>query len=127
MIKVNYNDINLKDGIPDAGGGATFFYKGEPFTGIVQYFYPTGELECEEEFIDSHRDGHHIEWYKDGKVREEYYERYNNYYGEYKYYYENGILEIHALYNDDSICLWTKRYDEQGKLVGHWIKGVKVL
>ena len=39
MIKVNYNDINLKDGIPDAGGGATFFYKGEPFTGIVQYFY----------------------------------------------------------------------------------------
>lgn len=127
MIKVSYDDPNLDGGIPDAGGGATFFYRGEPFTGIIQYFYPTGELEAEDEFVDSHKNGHHIEWYKDGKVRDEYYERYNNYYGELKRYNEQGIMTYYEKFTDDSISLEAKKFDDNGKLIGHWIKDVKVL
>lgn len=127
MIRIKYDDLNLDGGIPNAGGGATFCYNGKPFTGIIQYFYSTGELEAEDEFVDSYKNGHHREWYKSGKIRTDYYERFNAYYGEYKYYYENGTMEIHSEYSNEGVCLWTRRYNEQGLLIGHWIKGEKIL
>ena len=127
MEIVNYNDPNLLGGIPDAGGGGALFYNGVPFTGKVQAFYPNGNLEVEEEYVDSHKHGRQVSYYENGQIEEDYYQRFNYFYGISRTYYPNGTLKSQTEYNDEGVDLDTKKYNEQGVLVEHWIKDNKVL
>lgn len=127
MLIVNSSDPNLSGGIPDAGGGGTMFYNEQPFTGIIQYFYPNGNLEAEDTYVDSHKNGRQVTYYENGQIEEEWYEKFNNFYGTTKTYYPNGVLKLHMEYNDDSYCREVKRYDENGVLIKHIINGNRIL
>lgn len=96
-------------------------YNGQPFTGKIQYFYPNGNLEAENEYIDSHKHGRQILYYENGNIQEDYYYAFNQFYGIAKDYYENGVMSVYTKYNDYGFKLEEKQYDEQVILTGHWI------
>lgn len=109
------------------GGGVTYLYNGQPFTGIIEYYFSSGNLEGEEEYVDSHKHGRQVSYYENGQIEEDYYQRFNYFYGISRTYYESGVLKSQTEYNDEGVSLDTKKYNEQGVLVEHWIKDIKVL
>lgn len=127
MLIINIDDSNLETGIPDAGGGITKFYNGQPFTGKIQAFYPNGNLEAEEEYIDSHKNGRQIYYYENGQIEEDYYFKFNQFYGICKTYYESGVLKTYIECNEYGFKLEEKHYDENGNLTGHWLNEKNIL
>lgn len=84
-------------------------------------------MEGEEEYINSHKHGRQVSYYENGQIEEDYYQRFNYFYGISRTYYPNGTLKSQTEFNDEGVDLDTKKYNEQGVLVEHWIKDNKVL
>ncbi len=86
----------------DAGGGETYYYQGQPFTGIVEEFYPnTTNLISEVECVNGSIHGFIRDFHPNGQIEREYFKKFNRIYGEYKKWDENGILILHSVFNND--------------------------
>jgi antitoxin component YwqK of YwqJK toxin-antitoxin module len=110
MMRLEYNNPNLtlRNKSTNWGGGVKL-YNGEPFTGIIYYNYPgTNQLSAEYEYKDGIFDGRQADYWPNGQLKEEYFQKFD--------------------YQVDSF----KRWNEQGELISHqefdefgnWIKTI---
>ena len=88
-MDIDINDIEIMN--PDEGGGSVYWYQGQPFTGkIVEY--KNNILVAEIIVIDSHTEGRVAFYYNNGQIMQEYFEKYNDTYGVYRDWDEDGNL-----------------------------------
>ncbi|HZW62098.1 MAG TPA: hypothetical protein VFF15_00480 [Flavobacteriaceae bacterium] len=129
MDRIDINDPNLTlDLKPTNWGGGISLYNGIPFTGIIEeYFNGTSQLLSEGEYRDGVIHGRQVEYFLNGQIETEYYEKYGGFYGAKKYWNEQGALIYHEEFSDEGVSLWAKKYDDQGNLTDHWIGQNKVL
>lgn len=77
----------------DGGGIPIYHYYDKPFTGIVLRYYDTGELFCEEEYLEGYQEGWFRSYHKNGEKYTEYKAHHNIEYDDtYKKWDENGNL-----------------------------------
>lgn len=126
MIRIEYGNPNLDLAPPNAGGGGGWLYYEKPFTGVLVE-YKEGILISESEYIDTYKHGKQAEYYDNGQLKQEYYEKFNGFYKTFKYYNKQGVLTCYIEYNDRGINLEEKHYDDHGNLKNHWIKSKKIL
>lgn len=86
---VNFDEIELKS--PDYGGGNVYYYQGQPFTGTIVE-YKNNVLIGEISVIEGHTQGRVALYYDNGQIEQEYFKKYNQMYGIYKRWDENGNL-----------------------------------
>jgi antitoxin component YwqK of YwqJK toxin-antitoxin module len=102
MIRININDSNieLRDR-PTNWGEGVWLYNGMPFTGIMfEYFPTTTQLSSESEFKEGILNGRQVEYWPNGKIKSEYFERYTAFYGSFKEWNEQGILIKHQEFDN---------------------------
>jgi antitoxin component YwqK of YwqJK toxin-antitoxin module len=89
MKRVNDDDCTFDE--IDGGGYAILLHNGEKLTGISVFYYDTGEVEAEQEYVDGYLEGWFREYYKNGKLKKEY-KTHNNVLvaGTYSAFDENG-------------------------------------
>lgn len=92
MQTINYDDPDLTPAGLDIGGGEKYNYHGAPFTGILQFSNPDGNIETEITYVNGYPEGLCREYYSNGQVAEERYIKYNLSYGLFKQWDENGNL-----------------------------------
>src|SRR4051794_2261182 len=92
------------------------FYEGRPFTGVARERNPQGALIAEVPFVDGSKHGVVNEWYPSGQAKLTIDYRYNSPHGRYIEYSQSGKLVVEAEY-ESGVCLWRKRYDQDGRLV----------
>ncbi|WP_182959572.1 toxin-antitoxin system YwqK family antitoxin [Pedobacter gandavensis] len=101
MKRVNINDAEVEYTGIDAGGGSMWNYQNEPFTGILEEFYENGNLIAETECRNGYTYGLQTMYFENGQIEEEYYEKYNHFYGSFRLWTEDGILIRHFEFNPD--------------------------
>lgn len=108
MLRIEYNDPNMTlDNRPTNWGGGVYLYNGEPFTGIKIYKFPnTNNLSNEVEFKDGILDGRQVEYWPNGNLKEEYFQKYDYHIGSFKRWDENGVLISHQ--ENDELGNWIK-------------------
>lgn len=90
IITITWDEIELMH--PDACDGSVFYYQGKPFTGLLVEYHANGNLISEIEVFNSHTHGRIREFHINGMLKEEYYKKFNRFYGFYKMWDENGNL-----------------------------------
>ncbi len=90
MQTVNWNDPDLTLAGIDIGGGEIYNYQGAPFTGVLQFSFPNGNLETEITCVNGRPEGVWRGYYPNGQMMEEFYFKYNQEYGPYTRWDENG-------------------------------------
>jgi len=88
-LKVSYDDVEEKG--TDSGGDIIYYYRGQPFTGIIEEF-ANGVLIGEAEFTDGHRGGIQREYYPSGQIEEEFTIRFNKMEGTFTRWDEDGNI-----------------------------------
>lgn len=130
MIRINSDNPDLIFGIPDAGGGETYFYQGQPFTGIIEdYFYDNPSvLAGETQVVNSHTDGRQTTYWPNGQLQEEYFEKNHRSYNTHKTWNEQGNQVSYSEYSQPGKYKVHKDWDDQGNLTRHWeiINGVEM-
>jgi len=108
MLRIEYNDPDLDlDDRPTNWGGGVYLYKGLPFTGVVTYHNPmTNILQTEYEYRDGIFDGRQAEYWENGKLKEEYFQKYDYHIGSFRRWDENGQLISHQ--ENDQFGNWIK-------------------
>ncbi|OUL63706.1 toxin-antitoxin system YwqK family antitoxin [Flavobacterium sp. AJR] len=103
MTRINFNDDNIEIKHPDAGGGTYYYYyyQGQPFTGILEEFYSNGNLIGEITVVNGHVDGRQTQYYENGQIKEECFEKLNALYNTYKYWNELGNLILHIIHDNN--------------------------
>lgn len=101
MITINFNDDKIEVKHPDSGGGMYYYYQGQPFTGIFEEFYANGNLIGEITVVDGHVNGRQTQYYENGQLKEEYFEKFNSMYNTYKYWDQLGHLTLHIIHDDE--------------------------
>lgn len=101
MKRVDFNDDDLEYMGIDAGGGSMWNYQNEPFTGILEEFYENGNLIGESECRNGYTYGLQTEYFENGQIKEEFYEKYNRFYNAFKSWNEEGILIRHFEFNQE--------------------------
>lgn len=82
-------------------GGGIKLYNGERFTGIIYYYFlNTTQIEAEWEYKDGIFDGRQAEYWPNGQLKEEYFQKYDYHVGSFKRWDEQGNLISHQE-NDD--------------------------
>ncbi|WP_414655116.1 toxin-antitoxin system YwqK family antitoxin, partial [Flavobacterium sp. UBA6135] len=92
---VEFDDIELKH--PDAGGGNVYFYNGQPFSGTIVE-HTNGVLVGEISVVNGSTHGRVVSYFNNGQLNYEYFQKFNQMYGIYKRWNENGILEAEVDY-----------------------------
>ena len=94
MLRVKEDDKDLTIPRLDGGGVPVYYYKGEPFTGIVYQNHKNGTLFSEEEYVKGFQEG----WIR--------------------YYFDNEKIEEECkCHNNDVIDNTFKKWDKNGNLV----------
>ncbi|HEY6142182.1 MAG TPA: hypothetical protein VIV55_01965 [Flavobacterium sp.] len=103
MIRVDINDPNFKlDDMPTNWGTGVCRYNGELFEGILYEYFPNStQLSSEDEYKEGIPDGRQIEYWSNGKLKIEYFEKYDTLYGSFKKWNELGILTSHTDYDNN--------------------------
>jgi hypothetical protein len=70
-LRVNRKDPDLTCDTCDCGGMPMFDYKGEPFTGYVEYYDEDGKLAIEKEYKNSYLEGYVREYRFNGELSTE--------------------------------------------------------
>lgn len=102
MTRIEYNNQNLtlRDK-PTNWGGGVWLYHGEPFTGIIYFIFPnTNQLSGESEFKDGILDGRQAEYWENGNIKEECFQKYDYYIGSFKRWNEQGELISHQEFDN---------------------------
>jgi antitoxin component YwqK of YwqJK toxin-antitoxin module len=103
MIRIDTNDVNitLRD-IPTNWGAGVWLYNGELFTGIMYEYFPTTNQLCSEvELKEGILDGRQVEYWPNGKLKIEHFEKYDTIYGTFKKWDEQGILISYVEYDNN--------------------------
>lgn len=102
MLRIEINDPNLiLDDMPTNWGEGVFHYNGELFEGIMYEYFPNStQLSSESEYKEGIADGRQVEYYPNGKIKEEYFEKYATFYGSFKSWDEQGVLIMHQEYDN---------------------------
>lgn len=101
MLKIDIEDPNLtlRD-TPTNWGDGVYLYNGQPFTGIVYEHYPNStQLSSESEHKDGILDGRQAEYWSNGNLKEEYYQKYDHIIGSFKVWSETGVLISYSEYD----------------------------
>ncbi|TKC57151.1 hypothetical protein FBD94_21200 [Pedobacter hiemivivus] len=101
MLRINIEDPNLtlRDKPTNWGGGVSL-YNGQPFTGVMYEYFPnTDQYSSEDEYKDGIPDGRQVEYWQNGNMKEECFAKYDNTYGSFKTWDEQGILNFYAEYD----------------------------
>lgn len=101
MLRVNIEDSNLtlRDRPTNWGGGVSL-YNGQLLTGVIYEYYPnTNQLSDECEYRDGIPDGRQVQYWENGNMKEEYFAKYDNTYGSFKTWNEQGVLTFYAEYD----------------------------
>lgn len=101
MLRVNIEDPNLtlRDRPTNWGRGVSL-YNGQLFTGIIYEYFPnTNQYSSEDEYVDGIPDGRQVEYWENGNLKEEYYQKYDSFRGSFKQWNEQGILIGHSEYD----------------------------
>ncbi|QPH40848.1 toxin-antitoxin system YwqK family antitoxin [Pedobacter endophyticus] len=108
MLRVEYNDPDMKlRNRPTNWGGGVYLYKGQPFTGVETYHDPnTNILVAEYEYMDGIFDGRQATYWPNGKLKEEYFQKYDYHIGSFKRWDEKGNLISHQ--ENDEFGNWIK-------------------
>jgi len=108
MLRIEYNDPDLELGDrPTNWGGVVYLYKGHPFTGVKMFHNQnTNKLEAEYEYKEGIFDGRQAEYWPDGKLKEEYFQKYDYHVGSFKRWDEDGKLLSHQ--ENDQFGNWVK-------------------
>ncbi|MDR6546657.1 antitoxin component YwqK of YwqJK toxin-antitoxin module [Chryseobacterium rhizosphaerae] len=89
-MTVDFNDIEILN--TDAGGGNTYFYNNQPFTGLIVEYNNTGILIGEITVFNGSKKGRIALYFDNGQIQKEYFQSYNRPYGISKQWDENGNL-----------------------------------
>ena len=102
MLRIEYSNPNLtlRDR-PTNWGGGVWLYNGQPFTGIIVYKDTNGQLEGESEFKDGILNGRQVEYWENGNLKEEYFQKYDYYIGSFKRWNEQGELISHQEFDEN--------------------------
>ena len=103
MIRIEYNDPNLtlRD-IPTNWGGGVKLYNGIPFTGIIFYKSPNSDqLLNESEYKEGVLEGKQVEYWGNGNLKEEYFQKYDYNIGSFKRWNEQGELISHQVFDEN--------------------------
>ena len=76
------------------------YYKGSPFTGVVERYYDNGQLWVKTTYKDGKEDGPYESYYKNGQLRWKSTYKDGEYDGLFESYYENGQLRWKTTYKD---------------------------
>jgi len=108
MLRIEYNDPDLDlDDRPTNWGGGVYRYKGQPFTGIKTFHEEIANiLDAEYEYVDGIPDGRQVEYWPNGNLKEEYFQKYDYHVGSFKRWNEQGILISHQ--ENDQFGNWVK-------------------
>lgn len=139
MIRINVNDENLTlDPKPTNWGAGVSLYNGVLFTGIIEeYFEGTTQLLAESELREGILHGRQVEYFPNGQIESEFFERYDGFPTNIKNRIVEPIREELYLevFNKASIDITNKRarlYDTEVKyiynfLLNHIGKGNKFI
>lgn len=97
-MEVEFDDIELKH--PNEGGRNVYFYNGQPFTGTIVE-HNNGILVGERTVVNGHTQGRVATHFDNGQLNYEYFEKYNQMYGLYKRWNENGVMEVEVDYGPE--------------------------
>ena len=107
MLRVEDNDPNMTlDNRPTNWGGGVWLYNAEPFTGIEVFRNEEGVIFAECEHKDGILDGRQVEYWPNGNLKEEYFQKYDYHIGAFKRWNEQGILISHQEF--DELGNWKK-------------------
>lgn len=98
-VDTNVQERNRSDSQFDLDNGV-LFYKKEPYSGIVNSFYKTGELKAKSVYFKGKRNGFYNGWYENGDVFFERFYKNGFKYGEHKGWYKNGQLSFVYYFNE---------------------------
>ena len=102
MTRINIHDTNLtlKDKPTNWGGGVLLYYN-QPFTGVVYENYSgTSQVLAESEYKDGILDGRQAEYWENGNIKEECFQKYDYYIGSFKRWNEQGELISHQEFDN---------------------------
>ncbi|NLN32896.1 MAG: hypothetical protein GX159_04795 [Flavobacteriaceae bacterium] len=103
MIRIEYNDPNLtlRDRPTNWGGGVKL-YNGVPFTGIIFYKSPnSNQLLNESEYKEGILEGRQVEYWENGNLKEEYFQKYDYNIRSFKRWNEQGELISHQVFDEN--------------------------
>ncbi|MEN5233185.1 hypothetical protein [Sphingobacterium faecium] len=89
-MRVNFDEIET--GSPNRGGGNMYYYKDEPFTGLIEEYNENGVLIAELTVKNGNVHGRSANYYNSGQIMDEKYIAYNRPYGFYREWDESGNL-----------------------------------
>lgn len=94
MIRVDINDPDFTlDDMPTNWGGGVCRYRGVLFEGILYEYFPnTTQLSSESEYKEGIPDGRQVDYWPNGYIKSELFEKYNDIYGSFKQWNEQGVL-----------------------------------
>jgi antitoxin component YwqK of YwqJK toxin-antitoxin module len=101
MLRIDINDPNLiLRETPTNWGDGVYLYNGQPITGLVYEYYPnSNQLSSESEHKDGILDGRQVEYWPNGNLKEEYYQKYDYLIGSFKVWSETGELISYSEYD----------------------------
>ena len=102
MLRLNIDDSSLVlDNQPTNWGGGVILYNGNPFTGILFEYYPNStQLSSESEYKDGIPDGRQVEYWPNGNLKEECFQKYDYYIGSFKLWNDQGVLISHQEFDE---------------------------
>lgn len=108
MLRIDYDNPNLilDIDLPSWNDQGVWLYNGRPFNGIIIYKDENGQIYGEDEFKDGMRNGKQLEYWENGNIKEEYFEREGMYVGTYKRWDEQGNLVFHE--ENDEFGNWKR-------------------
>ena len=101
MLRIDYDDPNLSlRDTPTNWGRGVWLYNGQPFTGIKVFKDQNGQLEAESEYKDGIPDGRQVEYWPNGHLKEECFQKYDYYIGSFKIWDDQGVLISHQEFDE---------------------------
>ena len=108
-IGLNPPMVSPGEGIP--------YYKGEPFTGTIEYFDKEGNLEIRESFKEGYQHGSEELFNKNGQLSWKRHFKNGKLEGPYEEYHENGQLIFKCNYKNDELHGPYEWFHENGQLI----------
>jgi len=97
-----------------------YYLDGKPFTGIGYSLFEDGRVAAEMEYREGLQDGRTREWYATGQMMVDSTLVEGGVHGHAREWHVNGVMAEDGEY-DHGVALWTRKWDEQGKLVKEYV------
>ena len=92
------------------------FNANDNIAGVETFYYPSGQTQETDEYIDGDQNGRSLDYYPDGTKKTESYYNGGKLDGFYRSYYANGQTHEQGWYSDNELCGPWVVYDDLGSL-----------